>query len=97
MTNTVRCGRFSSLVSLSYDHTDGTVRNFDFRQADGYAKAGYDFSDSWRAYADYTLMNFRGNDPIYPTLSNPSIRVSTYYSDHPTSLQLQFGLRYDLP
>ena len=28
---------------------------------------------------------------------NPSIRVSTYYSDHPTSLQLQFGLRYDLP
>lgn len=71
MTNTVRRGRFSSLVSLSYDRTDGTVRNFDFRQADGYAKVGYDFSDSWRAYVDYTLMNFRGNDPIYPTISNP--------------------------
>lgn len=70
VTNTVRHGRFSSLVSLSYNRTDGTVDNFDFKQADGYGKIGYDFSDKWSAYADYTLMNFRGNDPIYPTLSN---------------------------
>lgn len=70
-TNTVRFGRFSSLVSLSYNRTDGNVKNFDFRQADGYAKVGYDFSDAWSACLDYTLMNFRGNDPIYPTLSNP--------------------------
>lgn len=70
-TNMVRAGKFSSLVSLSYNRTDGTTDNFDFRQADGYAKAGYDFSDNWKAYADYTLMNFRGNDPIYPTLSDP--------------------------
>lgn len=69
--NTVRHGRFSSLVSLSYNRTDGTVDNFDFKQADGYGKIGYDFSDKWSAYVDYTLMNFRGNDPIYPTLSNP--------------------------
>lgn len=71
VTNTVRHGRFSSLVSLSYNRTDGTVDNFDFKQADGYAKAGYDFSDQWSAYVDYTLMNFRGSDPIYPTLSDP--------------------------
>lgn len=71
ITNTVRYGRFSSLVSLSYDRTDGNVDGFDFRQASGYGKVGYDFSDHWKAYADYTLMNFRGNDPIYPTLSNP--------------------------
>lgn len=70
-TNTVRYGRFSSLVSLSYNRTDGTVDNFDFKQADGYVKVGYDFSDKWSGYLDYTLMNFRGNDPIYPTLSNP--------------------------
>lgn len=69
-TNTVRYGKFSSLVSLSYNRTDGTVDNFDFKQADGYAKVGYDFSDKWSGYLDYTLMNFRGNDPIYPTLSN---------------------------
>lgn len=71
LTNTVRHGRFSSLVSLSYDRTDGTVDNFDFKQADGYAKVAYDISDRWNAALDYTLMNFRGNDPIYPTLSNP--------------------------
>ena len=71
VTNTVRYGKFSSLVSLSYNRTDGNVDNFDFKQADGYAKVGYDFSENWRAYLDYTLMNFRGNDPIYPTLSNP--------------------------
>ncbi len=71
VTNTARYGKFHSLVSLSYNRTDGTVENFDFKQADGYAKVGYDFSDKWRAYIDYTLMNFRGNDPIYPTLSNP--------------------------
>lgn len=70
-TNTVRCGKFSSLVSLSYNRTDGNTDNFDFKQANGYAKAGYDFSDKWHGYVDYTLMNFRGNDPIYPTLSNP--------------------------
>ena len=71
LTNTVRYGKFSSLVSLSYNRTDGNVRNFDFKQADGYAKVAYDFSDKWKAYIDYTLMNFRGNDPIYPKLSNP--------------------------
>ena len=70
-TNTMRYGKFSSLVSLSYNRTDGTVDNFDFKQTDGYAKVGYDFSDKWSGYLDYTLMNFKGNDPIYPTLSNP--------------------------
>ncbi len=31
--NTVRYGKFSSLVSLSYNRTDGNVDNFDFKQA----------------------------------------------------------------
>lgn len=70
-TNTMRFGKFSSLASISYNRTDGTVDNFDFRQADGFVKIGYDFSDKWKASADYTLMQFKGNDPIYPTLSNP--------------------------
>lgn len=71
LTNTTRFGKFSSLLSLSYNRTDGNVKNFDFRQAEGYAKIGYDFSDKWKAYIDYTLMNFRGSDPIYPRLSDP--------------------------
>lgn len=71
LTNTTRFGKFSSLVALGYDRTDGLVDNFDFKQGSLYAKLGYDFSDSWKVRADYSLMNFIGNDPIYPTLSNP--------------------------
>ena len=71
LTNTTRFGKFSSLVSASYNRTDGNVDNFDFKQVDAYAKIGYDFSSNWRANADYTFMNFKGNDPIYPRLSNP--------------------------
>lgn len=71
LTATARYGRFSALASASYNRSDGTVDNFDFKQADGYLKAGWQFSPSWNAYADFTLMNLRANDPIYPTLSNP--------------------------
>lgn len=71
LTNTVRFGPFSSLVSLGYDRTDGTKKNFDFNQANLYAKVGYDFSRNWSMRADYSLTRFIGNDPIYPTLSNP--------------------------
>lgn len=71
LTNTTRFGKFSSLVSLGYDRTDGLEDNFDFKQGSLYAKLGYDISDSWQARADYSLMNFIGNDPIYPKLSKP--------------------------
>ena len=72
LTATARYSRFSSLVSLSHDRTDGNVRNLDFNQWSGYAKAAYEFSDNWKAYADYSLMNLKGNDPVYPRLSDPS-------------------------
>jgi iron complex outermembrane receptor protein len=71
LSNTTRFGKFSSLVNLSYDRTDGTQDHFDFNQRSLYAKVGYDFSDRWNVRADYSLMNFIGNDPIYATLSNP--------------------------
>lgn len=72
LTNTARFGKFSSLLSLAYDRTDGVRKHFDFNRKSLYAKVGYDFSDAWKARADYSLMNFAGNDPVYPTLSNPA-------------------------
>ena len=69
-TGTARYGRFSSLLSLSYDRTDGNVENFDFKQAGGYGKISYDFSGRWKMSADYTLMNFVGDDPLFPKLSD---------------------------
>ncbi len=71
LSNTMRFGRFSSLVSAGYDRTDGLTDNFDFKRGSAYAKLGYDFSEAWQARADYSLMKFVGNDPIYPKLSNP--------------------------
>lgn len=71
LTNTTHFGKFSSLVSLGYDRTDGLKKNFDFKQGNLYAKVGYEFSDRWNMRADYSLMQFIGNDPIYPTLSDP--------------------------
>lgn len=71
LTNTIRYGKFSSMISLGYDRTDGTKKNFDFTQGNIYAKIGYEFSNCWNLHADYSMMQFKGNDPIYPTLSNP--------------------------
>lgn len=75
LTNTLRLGKFSSLVSLSYDRTDGLQKDFDFDQKSAYAKIGYDFSHHWKARADYSLMNFVGNDPVYPKLSDPDSKA----------------------
>lgn len=71
VTNTVRSGRFSSLVSLSYDRTDGVNDDVKFRQGGGYAKLGYELSRRWRVGADFTLTNFKSRDAVYPKLSDP--------------------------
>ncbi len=70
ISNTIRKGKFSSLISLSHNRTDGLQDNFDFRQSSLYAKLGYDLTRAWKLSADYTLMNFVGNDPIYAKLRN---------------------------
>lgn len=72
LTGTARYGRLSSLVSLSYDRTDGNIDGFDFRQGGAYGKLAYAFSDKWKSQADYTVMKFNADDPIYPTLSDPN-------------------------
>lgn len=71
LTATARYGRLEALVSASYDRTDGNIKGMDFKQGGGYAKVGYRFSDSWKVTADYALTNFRGNDPVWPTLKTP--------------------------
>ena len=71
LSATARYGRFSALVSASHGRSDGTVENFDFSQGSVYAKLGYEFNDSWRLQADYTLMKFIGNDPLYAKIENP--------------------------
>ncbi len=71
LTATARHGRLSALASVNFDRTDGTVKNFDFSQWEGYAKISYRINHAWKTAASVTLSNFTGNDPIYPKLSNP--------------------------
>lgn len=71
LTATARYGAFSALVSGAYDRTDGNIRGLKFNDESVYAKVDYDFSDRWKATADYTLVAFKGKDPVYPKLSNP--------------------------
>lgn len=68
---TAKYGRFSAVGNVSYNRTDGNIKGMDFKEWSGYAKAGYELSDRWKMALDYTIMNFRGNDPVYPKLSDP--------------------------
>ncbi len=88
LTNMVRHGKFSSLVSLGYDRTDGTEANFDFKQASLYAKIGYDISCRWALAADYSLMNFRANDPVYARLRNADYVIHQNVTRGESSLAL---------
>ncbi len=106
VTNTTRFGKFSSLVSLGYDRTDGVQKDFDFWQLSGFAKVGYDFNEHWQARADYSLMRFVGDDPVYPRLDNPastdiyhqdisrgnaSLSVNNYYESTHGNLRLYYN------
>ncbi len=63
LTNIVRKGRFSSVVSGSYNRTDGHRTDMDFEQYGGYAKVGYDITDNWNVYADVNVTRFNASYP----------------------------------
>ena len=63
LTNRIRKGRFSSVVSGSYNRTDGHRDNMEFEQYGGYAKIGYDLTDNWSTYADVNITHFNASYP----------------------------------
>ena len=63
LTNRVRKGRFSSVISGSYNRTDGHRDNMQFEQFGGYAKLGYDLTNHWNAYADVNVTHFNATYP----------------------------------
>ena len=63
VTNRIRKGRFSSVVSGSYNRTDGHRHDMNFEQYGGYAKLGYDFSEVWNVRADINLTHFNASQP----------------------------------
>ncbi|HIZ87803.1 MAG TPA: TonB-dependent receptor [Candidatus Coprenecus pullistercoris] len=69
LTNRVRYKGFSSIVSASYNRTDGHRYDMGFEQYGGYAKIGYDFSGHWRVRADVNVTHFNASNP--GTVSEP--------------------------
>ena len=63
LTNRIRKGRFNSVVSGSYNRTDGHRADMGFEQYGGYAKLGYDLADHWNMYADVNVTHFNASYP----------------------------------
>lgn len=83
LTNMARKGRFSSLVSVGFDRTDGVQEGMKFKQGNLFAKLGYEASRQWNLQADYSLMKFLADDPVYPKV----------YKNDPTGIYHQNVVR----
>ncbi len=58
-SNRVKKGRFSSIVTGSYNRTDGHRSDMEFEQYGGYAKLGYDLSTFWKVWGRYKCNAFQ--------------------------------------
>ena len=63
LTNRVRKGRFSSVISGSYNRTDGHRDDMGFEQYGGYAKLGYEMTDHWNVRGDVNVTHFNASYP----------------------------------
>lgn len=62
-TSRIRKGRFSSVVSGSYNRTDGHRDNMEFEQYGGYAKLGYEMTGNWSLQGDINITHFNASYP----------------------------------
>ncbi len=62
-TNRIYRRGVTSVVSASYNRTDGHRANMAFQQYGGYAKLGYDFSPQWNIAADVNVTHFDASQP----------------------------------
>ena len=62
-TNRIRKGRFSSMVSGSYNRTDGHRTDMGFEQYGGYARLGYEMTDCWNLRGDVNVTHFNASYP----------------------------------
>ena len=63
LTNRIRKGRFSGVISGSYNRTDGHRADMNFEQYGGYASLGYELADAWRVRADVNATHFNASYP----------------------------------
>lgn len=91
-TNQTRFGRFSSIVSASYNRTDGHRKNMGFEQYGGYAKVGYEISDDWNLRADVNVTHFNASQP--GSLSTPLVDADQSITRGMTSFAIENDYEY---
>lgn len=62
-SNSMKRGRFTSIVTGSYNRTDGHRPDMEFEQYGGYAKVGYELSDAWNLSCDVNVTHFNASNP----------------------------------
>ncbi|WP_294590888.1 TonB-dependent receptor [uncultured Bacteroides sp.] len=75
ISNRVRKGRFSSVVTGSYNRTDGHRADMGFEQYGGYAKLGYDIVTNWKVWGDVNVTQYNASNPgltTAPLIDNDS-------------------------
>ncbi|MDE5578511.1 MAG: TonB-dependent receptor [Alistipes sp.] len=86
-TNQVRLKRFSSVVTGSYNRTDGHRPRMGFEQYGGYAKVGYEIARAWNVEADVNLTHFNASNP--GSLAAPVLDNDSHITRGMTSLALR--------
>ncbi|HIZ85090.1 MAG TPA: TonB-dependent receptor [Candidatus Coprenecus stercoravium] len=87
VTNRVRYKGFSSIVSVSYNRTDGHRPDMGFEQYGGYAKLGYDFKRNWKVRGDVNVTHFNASNP--GTVGNPLADADQSITRGMTSLAIE--------
>lgn len=87
LTNRVRYKGFSSIVSASYNRTDGHRADMGFEQYGEYAKLGYEISGHWRVRADVNITHFNASNP--GTVSDPLTDAEQSVTRGMTSLAVE--------
>lgn len=86
-TNRIKKGGFNSVITGSYNKTDGHRANMGFEQYGGYAKLGYDFNSHWKLWGDVNVTHFNASNP--GTVSKPLIDNDSRITRGMTSLALE--------
>lgn len=78
LTNRIRKGRFSSIISGSYNRTDRHRADMEFEQYGGYAKLGYEVTRNWNLRADINLTHFNASypGPVHAPLLDGDQRIT---------------------
>lgn len=86
-SNRVKKGKFSSILTGSYNRTDGHRADMGFEQYGGYAKVAYDFSSFWKIWGDANIIHFNASNP--GTVSAPYIDNDSRITRGMTSFALE--------